>query len=152
MHCLSRRSRKEFRRVFLQMYNKFCNTTFCILWMLQLGFSHWQKNVLGECLSTGCRTEYLNLRRSNLWEAGEVCIMRRFTGAHPASSYAIRRRDFFSLGIKRPGREADHSPPSSTEDNNAWSYSSVPQYVFMAWCLFKHRENFLLLLFSSSSH
>jgi hypothetical protein len=31
-----------------------------------------------------------------------------------------------SLGIKRPGLEADHSSPSSTEVNNAWSYTSTP--------------------------
>jgi hypothetical protein len=30
-----------------------------------------------------------------------------------------------SLGVKRPGREADHSPPSSAEDKNAWSYIST---------------------------
>jgi hypothetical protein len=46
-----------------------------------------------------------------------------------------------SLGVKRPGREADHSPPSSAEVNNARSYTSTPQYVFMAWCLVKHRDN-----------
>jgi hypothetical protein len=37
----------------------------------------------------------------------------------------------------RPGREADRSPPSSTEVRNAWSYTSTPRYVFMAWCLVK---------------
>jgi len=31
-----------------------------------------------------------------------------------------------SLGVKRPGREADHSPPSSAEVNNAQSYTSTP--------------------------
>jgi hypothetical protein len=31
-----------------------------------------------------------------------------------------------SLGVKRPGREADHSPPTSAEDKNAWSYTSTP--------------------------
>jgi hypothetical protein len=32
-----------------------------------------------------------------------------------------------SLGIKRPGREADQSaPPSSAEVKNAWSYNSTP--------------------------
>jgi hypothetical protein len=46
-----------------------------------------------------------------------------------------------SLGVKRPRREADHSPPSSAEDKNAWSYTSTPQYAFMAWCLLKHRDN-----------
>jgi hypothetical protein len=31
-----------------------------------------------------------------------------------------------SLGVKRSGREADHSPPSSAEVKNAWSYTSTP--------------------------
>jgi hypothetical protein len=39
-------------------------------------------------------------------------------------------------------REVDHSPPSSAEVKNAWSYTSTPQNVFMAWCLVKHRYNF----------
>jgi len=30
------------------------------------------------------------------------------------------------MGIKRPGREADHSPPSSAEVKNAWRYTSTP--------------------------
>jgi hypothetical protein len=30
------------------------------------------------------------------------------------------------LGVKRPGREADHSPPSSAEVKNTWSYISTP--------------------------
>jgi hypothetical protein len=47
-----------------------------------------------------------------------------------------------SLKVKRPKSEADHSPPSSAEIKNAWSYTSIPQYVFMAWCLVKHRDNF----------
>jgi hypothetical protein len=50
-----------------------------------------------------------------------------------------------SLGIKGPGREADHSPPSNAEVKNAWSYTSTPQYVFMAWCLVNHRDNFTFL-------
>jgi hypothetical protein len=31
-----------------------------------------------------------------------------------------------SLEVKRSGREADHSPPSSAEVKNAWSYTSTP--------------------------
>jgi hypothetical protein len=31
-----------------------------------------------------------------------------------------------SLGVKRPGRETDHSPPSTAEVKNAWSYTSTP--------------------------
>jgi hypothetical protein len=47
-----------------------------------------------------------------------------------------------SLGLKRPVREADHSLPPSAEIKNAWSYTSTPQYICMAWCLVKHRYNF----------
>jgi hypothetical protein len=45
-----------------------------------------------------------------------------------------------SLGVKRPGREADDSPPSNAEVKNVWSYISTPQYVFMA--LVKYKDNF----------
>jgi hypothetical protein len=31
-----------------------------------------------------------------------------------------------SLEAKRPGRESDHSPPSSADIKNAWSYTSTP--------------------------
>jgi hypothetical protein len=30
------------------------------------------------------------------------------------------------LGVKRPGREVYHSPPSSAEVKNAWSYTFTP--------------------------
>jgi hypothetical protein len=42
-----------------------------------------------------------------------------------------------SLGVKRPGREADHSPPSSAKVKNVWNYASPPQYMAMAWCSVK---------------
>jgi hypothetical protein len=31
-----------------------------------------------------------------------------------------------SLGVRRPGSEADYSPPSSAKVKNAWSYTSTP--------------------------
>jgi hypothetical protein len=43
--------------------------------------------------------------------------------------------------------KADHLPPSSAEVKNAWSCTSIPQYVFMAWCLVKHRDNFTFYLY-----
>jgi hypothetical protein len=46
------------------------------------------------------------------------------------------------MGVKRPEREADHSPPSSTEIKNVWSYTFTPEYAFMAWCLVKHKDSF----------
>jgi hypothetical protein len=37
-----------------------------------------------------------------------------------------------SLGARRPGREADHSPPTSAKVKKTWIYTSTPSYVFMA--------------------
>jgi hypothetical protein len=45
-----------------------------------------------------------------------------------------------SLGVKQPGHKADHSPPSSAQVKNVWSYTSTPQYVLMAWSFVKHRD------------
>jgi hypothetical protein len=39
--------------------------------------------------------------------------------------------------VKRLGREAGHSPPSSAEVNSALNNTSTPTH-FMAWCLLKH--------------
>jgi len=38
-----------------------------------------------------------------------------------------------------------HAPASSDEVKNAWSYTSIPQYVFTSWCLVKHRDNFTFI-------
>jgi hypothetical protein len=38
--------------------------------------------------------------------------------------------------VKKPGREF----------KNAWSYTSIPPYVFMALCLVKQRDNFYVCL------
>jgi hypothetical protein len=45
-----------------------------------------------------------------------------------------------SLGVKQPGHEAGHSPPSSAKVKNAWRYISTPQYAFRAWCSVKSTE------------
>jgi hypothetical protein len=34
--------------------------------------------------------------------------------------------------VKRLGREADHSPPTSAEVKKMWIYTSTPPYAFMA--------------------
>jgi hypothetical protein len=47
-----------------------------------------------------------------------------------------------SLGVKRQGREADHSPPPSAQVKMRGAIHPLPQYVFMSWCLVKHRDNF----------
>jgi hypothetical protein len=39
---------------------------------------------------------------------------------------------FIPLGVEQPGREADNSPSSSTEDKNLWSHTYTP---FLTLCL-----------------
>jgi hypothetical protein len=45
-----------------------------------------------------------------------------------------------SPGVRE--REANHSPLSSVQVKNPWSYTSIPPNVFMAWYLVTHRNNF----------
>jgi len=52
------------------------------------------------------------------------------SGIHPVP-YPMGTRDSFPE-VRRQGREADHSPPSSAEAKKAWIYISTPQYAFMA--------------------
>jgi hypothetical protein len=47
--------------------------------------------------------------------------------------------------VKWPDHEAEHSPPPSAKVNNAWSYASIPPYIFMAWYLVKHRDKFTFI-------
>jgi hypothetical protein len=49
--------------------------------------------------------------------------VQKGSGVHPAS-YPMGTGTL-SLGVKRPGSEADHSPPSSAEVKTAWSYTST---------------------------
>jgi hypothetical protein len=37
-------------------------------------------------------------------------------------------------GLKRLGREADHSPPTGAKVKKIWLYTSTPPYAFMAYC------------------
>jgi len=64
-------------------------------------------------------------------EAGNFSLHRRVqtgSGAHPLCTVVS------FPGLKRPRPEIDHSPLSSA-DVNAWSCTSTPPYVCMAWCL-----------------
>jgi len=52
------------------------------------------------------------------------------------ASYPVGTGGFFAV-VKRPGRGADHSSPSSADVKNEWSCTFTPPYVFIAWCLIK---------------
>jgi hypothetical protein len=52
-----------------------------------------------------------------------------------------------SLGVKRPGRESDHSPHLVPRSKSEWSYTSTTQYAFMALCLVKHKDDFIFTFY-----
>jgi hypothetical protein len=55
--------------------------------------------------------------------------------------------EVLSPGIKGPGREADHSPPTSAGVKKIWIYTSTPTPPTPSWCsaeLIKHKDNFNL--------
>jgi hypothetical protein len=57
-------------------------------------------------------------------------VVQTGSGVHP-TSYPINT-GALSPGVKRQGREADHSPPTSAEVKKMWTYTSTPPYAFMA--------------------
>jgi hypothetical protein len=68
------------------------------------------------------------------------------TGSGPTQPPAEWVLGILSPGVKRPERESDHSHLSRADVKNARSYTCTPQYVFMAWYLVKHRDNFTFAL------
>jgi hypothetical protein len=64
-----------------------------------------------------------------LWKIVRRKELSNFTIFHPN----WLTLEALSPGVKWPGREANHSPPSSREIKN------TPLYVFMAYGLIKHR-------------
>jgi hypothetical protein len=55
------------------------------------------------------------------------------------------RTEGFSLGLRQPGHEANHSPPSNTEAKITWNYISTPLHIFLTWRLIKHMDNFTVI-------
>jgi hypothetical protein len=66
----------------------------------------------------------LNKNSSRGWEFLFTTASRTALG--PIQSPIQWVTGALSLGVKRPGREADHSPPSSSEVKNVWSYTLAP--------------------------
>jgi hypothetical protein len=57
-------------------------------------------------------------------------IVQTGTGTHSAW-YSVDKRALSPV-LRRPGREDDYSPPFGVKVMNAWSYTSAPQYAYMA--------------------
>jgi hypothetical protein len=79
----------------------------------------WAERPRGRSLSPGGGQEFLLLH-----------VVQTGPGVHP-TSYPMGTGGSF-LGVKRPGREADHSLPTSAEVMKMRIYTSTLPYAFMA--------------------
>jgi hypothetical protein len=71
------------------------------------------------------------------------------SGAHPPSYLMVPGS--LSLGVNRPRREVDHSPPSMPMSRMRGAIPLLPHYAFMGWCLVKHGDNFTFTFFTRFS-
>jgi hypothetical protein len=101
--------------------------------------------VLCQWYSTGLQAGWPGVRVSARSENLSLyhCCAQTASGAHP-SSYPMGTRGSFPGGVKRSEREADHSPLSSAEFKNSWSYISIPpnKPSWLGVQLKKHGDNF----------
>jgi hypothetical protein len=95
-------------------------------------YSNYHRNVLREEGSVN-DVSMRRLKKPNLIcfrVIYKIHVIQTGSGVHPAS-YPMGTGDSFP-GVKRQGREADHSPLTSAEVKKMWIYTSTPPYVFMA--------------------
>jgi hypothetical protein len=56
------------------------------------------------------------------------------------------------LGVMWPGRKTDHSPPSSVEVKNAWSYTSTPNTPSWRGAQLQNSDNFTFIFSVFKGH
>ena len=89
-------------------------------------------------------------------EIARACGMYTFRPALGPTQPSIQWVSGFFPGVKRPGREVNHSPPSSVEVNNEWSSTSTTpvclhgigreHFTFYVACTGKKRNAYRILL------
>jgi hypothetical protein len=96
-----------------------------------------QRSRYGDCLRTG-------RLRSRSSSTGWVKNIVSSTSSRPVLGPSQLSRQWasgsLSPGIKLPGREADHSPPTSAEVKETWIYTSTPlqgQFTFTG-CIWRN--------------
>jgi hypothetical protein len=82
------------------------------------------------CEKNSWTTEGSDFETRQGQEFSLLYVVQTGSGVHP-TSYPMDTGGYLYSGIKRPGREADHSPPTSAEIKKTSIYTSIPPYAFM---------------------
>jgi hypothetical protein len=90
--------------------------------------THWKGLIILDSvvgIATGCGLDGrgVGVRVQVGQDFSPLHVIHTRSGAHPAS-YPMGSGGSFPE-VKRPGREADHSPPTSAEVKNMWIYTSI---------------------------
>jgi hypothetical protein len=80
---------------------------------------------------------YLGLSQPAIQLVPEVLISFHFIFIHPIDQYidiGYVKSQKQSLGVKQPGREADHLPKASAKVKKTWIYAFTSPYASIAQC------------------
>jgi hypothetical protein len=82
---------------------------------------------------------YISGLRAGWWGVRVPVGTGNFSLHHRVQTGSGVRPASYPMGTRGslPGGEADHSPPSGAKVKNTWSYTSTPQYAFVAWFSYK---------------
>jgi hypothetical protein len=82
----------------------------------------------GDFSGVGQTTEVSEFESREGQDFSPLHVVQTGSGAHQPIQWVPGA---LSPGVKRPGREADHSPPTSAAVKNTWIYTSTSTYAFM---------------------
>jgi hypothetical protein len=71
-----------------------------------------------------------------------LCNVERMQNGHGST---IKFHD--CLGVNCLLCEDNNEPPSGAHIKNAWSYTSSLWYIFMPWCLIRHKDSLAISLY-----
>jgi hypothetical protein len=123
----------QFHRYFRKLYlkNDFnCSIHSSLLW-LEHAIGNNRVSAVG--ITTGCGLDDKRDRSSSPSRVKNCLFSTSFRpvlGPRQPSFQWVTGS--LSTGVKRPGCEANHSPPTSAEVKKTWIYTSTPPYFFMA--------------------
>jgi hypothetical protein len=86
-------------------------------------------SVVGRATGYGLDDRGVGVRVPVVQEFSLLHVVQTGSGSSPN---LLSSTGALSPGIKRPGREADHSPPASAEVKKLWNYTTTTPYAFMA--------------------